>query len=80
MKSREDFKAVLEKFLKDKLLYTEFLNEFLKQRQTDLWSFLLQYPVQSWMDVSICWGDTVKGHNFWSMINSQWMAYCRDHS
>ena len=73
MKTFEQFRA----WMKDKLLWTEYLYEFYAYRKNDKTSphSLYESFKNGIISVSFSWGSTAGGFDFWKSVDTKWREY-----
>jgi len=67
----------LQRFLKDRRLYSEFLREFRRVWAKKGKNYLKEYCEttlrNNLISYAFIWNKTKRGHEFWSKINREWI-------
>ena len=70
-------KNKLERFLKDRRLYAEFVREFRRvwaeKGENYLEEFCETTPRENLIAYAFYWFKTKRGHEFWDKINREWL-------
>lgn len=80
---KERIRVKFKEFLRERHLYTEFINEALKYQAQEgksaneftLWQHLYHYHPSDWLDAALTWSETKRGRNFWATMCQEWSTY-----
>jgi len=67
----------LQRFLKDRRLYSEFVREFRRVWAEKGKTYLKEYcettPQKGFISHAFSWDYSKRGHEFWDKINREWL-------